>query len=113
MDENFAEKRLERRVLVDQYYSVEFSLKGLDYLYQFKIWNISPRGLCIVVKEDSAILEHLKTGTVLKIKYYQKDSSKPAEYMKTEIRHITRDVEGRFKNHFLVGLSILEGQHTL
>lgn len=113
MDSNFTEQRSEKRILIDQYYSVEFSLKGLDYTYQFKIWNISTKGLCVVVKDDSAILEHLKVGEVLKMKYYQTDSSKPAEYMKTEIRHISRDESGKFKSHVLVGLLILEGRHPL
>jgi hypothetical protein len=31
--------------------------------------------------------------------------------LKTEIKHITKDDEGRFRGLYLVGLSILEGQN--
>ncbi len=111
MDNTFTEKRSEKRILFERYDSVEFSITGLTYDYQFKIWDISKKGLCVVIKEDSAILDHLRVGEVLKMKYYQGDSSKPAEYMTTEIRHISPDETGRFKNHYLVGLLILEGHH--
>lgn len=66
--------------------------------------------MCIAVKADSGLLKHLSVGDVLNIKYYPTDSSRPAEYLKTQIRHITKDEQGRFKEHFLVGLLILERQ---
>ncbi len=111
MDDTFTEKRSEKRHLLDRYYSVEFSIKGLAYDYQFKIWNISKKGLCVVIREDSAVLAHLRVGEVLKMKYYQGDSAKPAEYLMTEISHISPDETEKFKNHYLVGLLILEGHH--
>ena len=111
MDKDLIENRSAPRSLVDQYYSIEFSLECLEYTYQFKIWNISSKGLCVVVKEDSEILKHLKVGDVLKIKYYQTNASQPAEFLTTEIRHITPDEEGRFKGHYLVGFLILDGHH--
>jgi hypothetical protein len=43
------------------------------------------------------------------MKYYRKDPAKPVEFLKTEIRHISKDDDGRFKGHFLVGVEILEG----
>lgn len=113
MDKGLIENRSETRSLVDQYHSVEFSLEGLEYTYQFKIWDISSKGLCVVVKKDSEILKHLKVGDVLQMKYYRTISSQPAEFLRTEIRHITLDEEGRFKGHYLVGFLILDGRHTL
>ncbi len=112
MPDNFVEKRSEQRNIVDKFYSVEFALKGMDFVYQFKIWNMSSRGMCVLIKEDSVVLEHLKAGDVLDMKYYSSDASAPTEHLKTEIRHITRDDEGRFKGHFLVGLSILEDKKS-
>ena len=107
MSDEFVEKRSEHRNIVDKFYSVEFALKGIDFVYQFKIWNMSSRGMCVLIKEDSDVLKHLKAGDILDMKYYSSDSSEPAEKRQTEIRHITRDDKGRFKGHFLVGLSIL------
>jgi hypothetical protein len=101
------EKRSEPRSIIDQYYSVEFSIRNCPFTYQFKIWNISSKGICVLVKEDSELLNYLKVGDILNLKYYTTDTSKPIEFLKTEIRHITKDESGHFKGLFLVGLSIL------
>lgn len=101
------EKRSEPRSIIDRYYSVEFSIHGCPFTYQFKTWNISRKGICVLVKEDSELLNYLKVGDILNLKYYTTDTSKPIEFLKTEIRHITKDEAGRFKGLFLVGLSIL------
>lgn len=103
---NSAEKRSESRFRTDKYYSVEFSIQGIEYSYQFKIWNVSTKGMCVLVKGDSDILSHLKVGDVINMKYYQDDSFRPIEYLKTEIRHITKDDTGRFRDNYLVGLAI-------
>jgi hypothetical protein len=105
-----SEKRHDSRTEVDQYYSVELSIADASLIYQFRIWNLSSRGICIVVKEDSDLLKHLKVGNIFHMKYYPIDSSCPKEYLKTEIKHITRDKQGRFRNHVLVGLLIIEKQ---
>jgi len=106
------ERRSEPRSIIDQYYSVEFSLSGCSFVYQFKIWNISTKGICVLVKEDSDLLNHVKVGDILNLKYYPADSSQPGELLETEIKHITKDEQGRFKGVYLVGLSILENQDS-
>ena len=104
------EKRHEPRTKVDKYYSVQLSIPDSSLRYQFKIWNLSSRGICIVVKKDSDLLKHLKVGDILNMKYYPIDLPYPTEYLKTQIKHITKDKRGRFRNHVLVGLFILEKQ---
>jgi len=104
------ERRSEPRRIIDRYYSVEFSLPDCAFVYQFRIWDMSSKGMCVLVKEDSDLLNHMKVGDILKLKYYTTDSSKPVEFLKTQIKHITRDERGRFKGVYLVGLSILESQ---
>lgn len=108
MPKEIKEKRSESRTTVDKYYSLEFSKEGMGSVYQFKIWNLSAKGMCVLVKEDSELLEYLEVGEVMDMKYYSSDASKPTEYLKTEIKHITKDDEGQFKGHFLIGLSILD-----
>ena len=103
-------KRDEARTEVDKYYSVELSIPDVSLRYQFRIWNLSSRGVCIVVKEDSDLLKHLEVDNILNMKYYPTDSSCPKEHLKTQIKHITKDKQGRFRNHVLVGLFILEKQ---
>ena len=106
------ERRSEPRSTIDRYYSVEFSLSGCSFVYQFRIWNISTKGMCVLVKEDSDLLNHVKVGDILNLKYYTTDSSKPIEFLKTEIKHITKDEQGRFKGVYLVGLAILGNQDS-
>lgn len=106
------ERRSEPRSIIDQYYSVEFSLSGCSFVYQFKIWNVSAKGICVLVKEDSDLLNHLKVGDILNLKYYPADSSQPGELLETEIKHITKDEQGRFKGVHLVGLAILGNQDS-
>jgi len=108
MEKGFEDKRSEPRTVVDQYYSVEFSVKDIDSVYQFRIWNTSAKGMCVLVKEGSALLKHLKVGEVLKMKYFKTDAPESSDTINTEIRHITKDDDGRFKGHYLIGLSILE-----
>jgi hypothetical protein len=92
-----------------QYRSVEFSIEGLEYLHQFPIWNSEPTSMFVLIREDSEVVGRLKVGDVMKMKYYTDDNVCPTKYMDTEIRHITKDDEGRFRGHYLVGLSISRG----
>ena len=108
-----AEKRAESRKMVDQYESVEFSVEGLDFAYQFKIWNIASSSLCLLIKETSDILSRLNVGDTLNMTYYSNDSSHPHGDLATKIRHITKNDEGRLRGHYLVGLEILEETETL
>ena len=101
------DRRSEPREVLDQFYSVEFCLDGLELAYQFKIWNVASRSMCVVVKEDSEILSRLKVGEVLNMRYYTHDRVCPTTCLETAIRHITRDDHGRFKGHYLVGLEII------
>ena len=110
--ETYVEKRTEPRRAPDKYHSVEIPVKGLPCTYQFKIWDRSSKGLCVAVREDSEFLKYLKVGDVFDMKYYGEDPREAAECLKTEVRHITKDEEGRFKGHYLVGISILGRQNT-
>ncbi len=111
MEDNSIERRSESRSIIDQYYSVEFSIENTAFLYQFKIWNISPEGVCVLVREDSDLMNHIKVGDILDLKYCKPASSQYAE-LKTEIRHIDKNGTGRFQGLYQVGLSILEDQDS-
>ncbi len=111
MKDNFIERRPEPGSIIDRYYSVEFSIKNTAFLYQFKIWNISPEGVCVLVREDSDLLKHIKVGDIFDLKYCKIASSQYAE-LKTEIRHIDKNGTGRFQGLYQIGLSILEDQDS-
>lgn len=102
------EHRRDPRKPPDKYYSVQFSVKELAYIYQFKIWNVSSRGICILINEESEILQYLKVGDRIEMKYYLTESHGTTEAFMTEVRHITKNFEGRFKGHYSVGLLMLD-----
>jgi hypothetical protein len=104
------ERRSEPRSIADQYSRVEFSIGNLGPAYLFNIWNTSLAGMGVLVKEGSDVLNHLKVGDVVDMKYYPLKSSEQPEYLRTEIKYITKDDRGQFKGHYLVGLSVLEKQ---
>ncbi len=111
MADMFEEKRSEPRNEINQYYSVDFSLGDDPYIYQFKIWNVSSKGVCVIVKEDSSALAHFHVGDVLSMRYYREDAPSSGDYRKTKIVHITKEEQGHFKGHVLIGLSLL-GEKT-
>ncbi len=107
LEENPQESWIEANIPIENYYSVEFSIHGLDYLYQFKIWKMPQESMCVLVKKDSDLLGRIKVGDVIKMKYYTNDALCPTKDLETEIRYINADDEGRFKGHCLVGISAM------
>lgn len=93
--------------LIEQYYSVEFSLEGLHYLHQFRILNLAKSSMCVLVREGSDILGFLKVGDIIKMKYYRRDMFQSADLLDTEIQHISKEDQGRYRGHYIIGLSIL------
>ena len=106
LPENLQERRSEKRTTADTYYSVQFQPKGLPSVYQFKIRNISTKGLCILIKNDSLVLEHIQVGDSLKMTYYGNESTMNTRIMQTRIKHISKGKAGHFEGHHLVGLAI-------
>jgi hypothetical protein len=98
-----------------QYHSVEFSIDGLNLNYHFKIWRLNSMSMCLLVNESSDLLNRLKVGDTLRMRYYSEGSSYPSDYQKTAIRQIVKNDTGRFKGHYLIGLEILErqGRHKI
>jgi integration host factor subunit beta len=112
MPDGLTLKRRDPRKIIDEFHSVEFSTRNIDVSHQFKIWNLSLRGICVLVKEGASVLKHMKVGDILDMKYYKSDSPEPSDYMRTEIRHITKEEQGRFRGHYFVGLAVLEGDQA-
>jgi hypothetical protein len=102
-----AEERSELRKTLEKLQSVELKLPSLP-IYLFKLKDTSPNGMCFLVKEDSAILEHIEVGQIINLRYHSEDSMKPPEILSSEIKHITKSEEGQYKGHYLVGMMILD-----
>lgn len=106
MMENNNEKRNEQRTRAELS-SVEFCVNSFDMAYQFKIWETSPSGMSILIRENSAILDHMEEGMILEMKYYSSNQSENPQILKTKIMHITKNASERLKGHCLVGLQLL------
>ena len=107
LPKNPTEKRAETRVKLEKMHSVELKLPNLP-IYVFKLKDTSSNGICFLVKADSDILNHIQEGQILDLKYHTEDTAKPPEAFSSEIKHITKMDKGPYKDHRLVGLTILE-----
>jgi hypothetical protein len=76
-------------------------------IYQFKVRKISGNRGCVLVKEESSILKKLKTGQKLKMKYWLGENLGATKIWNVQIMHITKQIHGSLKGHFVVGFSIL------
>ncbi len=107
-NDSHPDRRPESRTLLNIYYSVEFRLEETGNVYQFKLRDMSSKGLGILVNKDSAVLKHLKVGDTLDMHYIPPESAGTSESLKTKIAHITEKEDEPFKGHFIIGLSITE-----
>ncbi len=96
------------RTLVNQYYSVQITVAKESPTYQFKLRDISEGGLCIAVRRDSEILPRLEVGQIHRMRYAPAGVRGELKDILTKIRHITLCREGPYKDHCLVGLSIVD-----
>ena len=103
---NMAESKAVSRYILDNYYSVQFSLNDMGPIYLFKLRNISLSEPCILVKEDSSVFEQLEVGDILDMKFNPMELSVPNKLLKTKI--ISKNSHNLFTGHSLVGLSIIE-----
>jgi hypothetical protein len=105
---NFSERNLEPRYILNKYYSVQFSLNGYEPVYMFKLRDFYYNGLCILVKEDSDVLKCLKVNETINMEYNPSASQGTSKYLKTRISDITKDNHNGFTGHCLVWLSVIE-----
>ncbi|MBA3036206.1 MAG: PilZ domain-containing protein [Desulfobacterium sp.] len=103
-----SDRRKENRLFGDQYHSVQIAKPEFELAYHFRIRNISTKGMCIIVRQDSKIMEHLNVGDIFEMQFYPMKESDPVENAKAEIKHISKDDLGKFRGHYLVGLNKLE-----
>ena len=96
--------------IVEKYHSVEMRPVKRLPIYQFKLHRFSGSNgneACLMIKPDSAIVEHLEAGRQLDMKYYPKKVRSQIARFKTEIQSISREEQGPFEGHYKVGISIV------
>ena len=102
------ESRGELRTEAGDDASVEFIPGNNEVPYQFKLKDFSAQGVCILVRKDSKVLQHIKTGDILTMKYHPEKASANPVPRQTEIKHISEPEPGKHKGHMLVGLQLVE-----
>jgi hypothetical protein len=103
---NLAESKALSRYILDNYYSVQFSLNDMGPIYLFKLRDISLNGPFILVKEDSSVFKQLEVGDILHMEFNPPELTVPNKLLKTQI--ISKNSHDLFTGHSLVGLSIIE-----
>lgn len=101
-----AEKREEGRNLTSPDCSAVVRISGIP-IHQFELRDISRNGTCFLVAEDSSILRHLHAGMEIEIQFHLLANGQPSEFHRSEIMHITRANQGRFKGYCFVGVRIV------
>ncbi|PIE68074.1 MAG: hypothetical protein CSA23_00770 [Deltaproteobacteria bacterium] len=86
------------------FYSVEFCVEEPHPLYQFKLWRSDTHPMFVVVKENSAVLPKLKSGSILNMTYYSSDTRCPRTQIETRIGSINNENCGRFEGHCTIDL---------
>lgn len=95
---------------VNQYYSVKFSLRGVQNTYLSRVWDKSVSSMHLLIEDTSDLISRLKVGDTVTMRYYSTDLRNPSEYLKASVQHITKKDQGRLKGHYLVGLDILRSR---
>jgi hypothetical protein len=103
---NCANQRFEKRQLINEFYSVEIHIDGIDQVSQFVIYDMSHSGLCLLIREDAHILTKIRVGGRYKMKYYPVNLLDNVKYIDTRIRHITKSETQSLAGHYMVGLSL-------
>jgi len=100
--------RIETRTESRENASVEFIPGNHSMAYHFKLRDFSAKGLGIIVRKDSKVLQHIKKGDILDMRYYPSEGTANPVSHRTQIKHISDPDPGKHQDHMLVGLLILE-----
>jgi len=100
--------RAEARTETSPNSSVEFIPGNTPIAYHFKLKDLSSKGFGIMVRKDSKVLEYIKAGDVLNMRYYPDEATASPVPHQTKIVHISEPDSEKQKDHLLVGLLILE-----
>jgi hypothetical protein len=95
----------------DECYTVELLFDGKHAARQYKVWHKATTYLCVLVEESSDILNRVRVGDRMNIRYFDTDQTVPSEYLETEVRNVKRGNRGRLKGQYLLDLDIQESRH--
>ena len=101
------EKRSEHRHAAPRCYRIEIKPVG-EPIYQFRLINVNNEGASILIKDDSAFLNMIEVGQIVDVTFISPKGLHPSGRYKIKVKHISELNNGIYKEHRLVGISILE-----
>ncbi len=101
------EKRSESRRAKLRNYRIEIKFVGKP-IYQFRVIDVTNKGVGLLIKDDSAFLAMIKVGQIIEVDFISPEGTEPSGMFQTEIKHISKLDQQKYKGHRLVGLSILK-----
>jgi hypothetical protein len=96
------------KAVENSFYNAEVRLDGFYLVYQFKLRNVDGIGPCFLVKKESVLMKRLKVGLGLELKCWSAEKAYFAKYLKAKVKNISKQDNGPFKGHYLVGIAIGE-----
>ncbi len=91
----------------EHFHSVEFVIQSRHPIYQFKLWRSECNQVFLLIKDSSSLLNQLKVGNILPMKYHCGETAMQTEIRDTQIESIINEEEGRFRGHHRIGLAIV------
>ena len=101
------DRRAEVRRTKLRNYRIEIKLERTP-IYQFRVINVTTKGAGLLIKDDSAFLKMIEVGQIVDANFISPAGTAPSGVYKVEIKHVTKIDTQKYKDHQLVGLSILE-----
>jgi len=95
----------------DECYTVELLFDGACAVRQYKVWHKGTTYMCVLLEETSEILNRVRVGDRMNIRYFEADQTVASEYLETEVRNVKKGNQGRLKGQYLLDLEIRESQH--
>ena len=102
------ELRFETRTEAPKDASVEFVPGDNEIAYHFKLKDFSSKGFGIIVRKDSKVLKHIKSGDIIDMRFHPDEATANPVPHRIEIKHISEPEPGKHRDHMLVGLLIIE-----
>jgi hypothetical protein len=100
-------KRFEHRSATLRDYRLEIKFVG-EPIYQFRLINVTNEGASILIKDDSAFLNMIEVGQIVDATFISPKGSNPSGIYKVQVKHISKIEETIYKDHLLVGISLLK-----
>ena len=97
--------KFEAKIIIDEYFSVQFFLNGKAPSYLFKLRNNCSDKPYILVKQNSSVFRELNVGDILDMEYNHADSFGKGKLFKTLIT--SKIPHDHYTGHFMVELSII------